>query len=475
MRKILLSVTLFFSLCCVANATNLLEVYQQALSSDTIFQQAVAQRLANRENLPINIANLLPNIGVTVTPNVNKHALSGPGNLGIGSYSNRGYQLNATVTQTLFNFAQFASVAGASAAAKQADATLNAAAQSLILRVSNAYFAVLQDEDNLRYARGNRTAYSRQLDQINQQFKVGLKTITDVYTAQASYDSSLASYIAAETQLANDKENLRVITGMTYPALAKLSNRFPLISPRPANMELWVDTANKQNWSIKASEYANDVALQNIKQQFAGHLPTLSAEGIYNITNNRNTGGSGPVGALLQPSGAATSHNRTLQLNLSVPVFAGGQVIAQTHQAQFNYQVTSQQLEQTVRNTVNTTRQSYLNVIASISKIDADKQAVKSFVSSLDGMEESYRVGTVTLVDVLNQQEKLLQAQQQYAADRYAYVNNLLTLKQSAGTLSPDDIAAINSWLIEGNVNDDFNHSKVLHTYKKSKHKKLLT
>lgn len=446
MRNVFLFLTLFFGICLSANAANLLEVYQQALTSDPIFQQAIAQRFANQEAVPISFANLLPNIGVTMQPSVNKTAASGPATT-TGSYSNRQFLLNATVTQTIFDFAQFANLASAKAFSKQADATLNAAAQSLIIRVASAYFAVLQDEDTLRYAAANKAAYAKQLDQINQQYKVGLKTITDVYTARASYEASSASYIATETQLANDKENLRAITGCMYPSLAKLSERFPLISPKPANIELWVDTATKQNWSIKSAQYANEVAMQNIKQQFAGHLPVLSAEGIYNITTTDNTGGTGPDGRFFVPAGSAQSHNRTVALNLSVPVFQGGQVVAQTRQAQYTYQVTSQQLEQTFRSIISTTRQSYLGVIAGISQIKADSEAVKSSQSSYEGLEAQYRVGTATLVDVLNQQQKTFQAQKQYAADRYAYVNNLLALKQAAGTLNPNDVAAINSWL----------------------------
>lgn len=65
-------------------------------------------------------------------------------------------------------------------------------------------------------------------------------------------------------------------------------------------------------------------------------------------------------------------------------------------------------------------------------------------------MEAGYRVGTEVLVNVLNQQEQVLINQKQYADDRYAYVINLLTLKQASGTLCPDDIASINSWLYDG-------------------------
>lgn len=450
MRNVVLSLGLFLIIgISTAHAANLVDVYQEAAISDPVFQQAVNQRLSDNEAVPISFANLLPNIGVQVSPTVTKSAFSGPGSNFLGSFSQRGYTLYATATQTIFNFAQFSNLSGAKASAKQADATFNYATQSLITRVASAYFAVLQDEDNLRYAAANKKTYERQLDQVTQQYKVGLKTITDVYTARAGYDSSSASYIATETQLANDKENLRAITGNLYPSLAKLSEAFPLISPQPADIDAWVTTATKQNWSVKSSQYALEVAMQKIKQQFAGHLPTLNAEGIYNIAYTRNTGSSNP---LFYPPGSNQGHIRTFELNLNVPVFAGGQVIAQTKQAQYNYQVSSQKLEQSMRSAINTTRQSYMGVIAGISKIHADKQAIISTRSSYEGLKAQYGVGTATLVDVLSLQQKLLQAYQQYSADRYAYVNNLLALKQAAGTLSPDDVYAINAWLRDGDI-----------------------
>src|SRR5262249_754868 len=101
------------------------------------------------------------------------------------------------------------------------------------------------------------------------------------------------------------------------------------------------------------------------------------------------------------------------------------------------------------RDTINTTRKNYLNVISGISQVNADLQAIKSNISSVRGMEASYRVGTETLVNVLNQREKLYKAQTQYASDRYSFIENVLTLKEAAGTLSFGDLIALNGWLIE--------------------------
>lgn len=455
MKKFLLFVCLTCSFN-VVQAANLLEVFQQAQSSDPIFQQAVSQRLSTKQGVPISVAGLLPNIFLTANPSVSRTGVAGSnfektsptssGFINPRNNTQRAYSLTLTVNQTIFDFAQFSTVAGQVALSKGADATLNAALQDLMVRVASAYFAILLDEDTVRFNEATKIAFAKQLDQNLQQYKVGLKTLTDVYTAQASYDTAVANYIAAQTTLANDKENLRVLTGIHYDHLASLSENFPLISPQPTHMETWVKTSLEQNWSIKASRYNTENARQIIKQQFAGHLPTIDFQGTLNRSYDFNIN-SGPVFNERPGPGTATSREAALLIN--VPIFSGGGAVAHTNRAVYDYQVAQQQTEQTMRDTLNSTRQSYQNIVAGISKVAADKQAIKSTISSLEGLKEGYRVGTQTLVDVLNQQQKVLEAQTNYATDRYAFVNNILLLKQAAGTLCYDDLRAINTWLIE--------------------------
>ena len=447
MKKFLLCV---ITLICyqTAHATDLLEVYQQALTADPIYQQAVSQRLATKEGVPMTLSALLPNLALYFNPGVTRSGFAGANVVTDSSPRNntlKSYTLSLTLTQTVFNFTQYMNLASALAISSGADAILNSALQNLMIRVSSAYFAVLQDEDTLSFSEATMLAFKQQLDQVKQEFQVGVKTITNVYTAQASYDSAYAGYIAAQTKLSNDKENLRVITGKYYSHLAPLSENFPLVSPNPQNPEEWVNTSLQQNWQIKAAQTVVDSARQNVRAQFGGHLPTISLQAAANkyYTENNNSYKQ----ALNERDGPSKQSDRTVQINMTLPLFSGGAVIAQTNQAVYNYEIAQQQLEQAQRNTVNATRQSYFGVTLGMSQVKADREAVKSTISSLEGMEESYNVGSENLVNVLNQQQKVFEAQTQYAADRYAFVNSYLTLKQAAGTLGFDDLRAINAWL----------------------------
>ncbi len=453
MKRLLLFLTAWL-MCHSVFAADLVEVYQQALYSDPIYQQAIAQRLSTQEGVPINASALLPNVFAQINPTVTRSAFAGNNYdtnvagvpLSPRNNTNLFYDLSLNVTQTVFDYAKFANLSTALANSKGADASLNAALQNLMVRTANAYFAILRDEENLSYSEASKLAYANQLDQIRQQYEVGLKTITDVYTAQASYDSAVAISLAAENAVDKDKENLRVITGKYYNKLAALGEDFPLLHPQPDNIDTWTKTAQRQNWSIKAAQYAIDAARYVIRQQFAGHLPTVALQGVLDKQYSKDINGYNSIN---QPTGTGTVTDRAITVNVNLPLFASGGVIASTRQAEYNYQISQQQSEQTIRETINSTRQSFLSILSGISQIKADRETIKSTISSLEGLEASYQVGTETLVNVLSQQQKVFQAQVAYATDRYAYVNNLLILKQGAGTLSFGDLRAINAWLSE--------------------------
>ena len=134
-------------------------------------------------------------------------------------------------------------------------------------------------------------------------------------------------------------------------------------------------------------------------------------------------------------------------LSFSLPLYQGGTVSSQVKQAQYAFVSASEQLESAHRSTVQTVRSSFNNINASISSIDAYKQAVVSAQSSLDAMEAGYQVGTRTIVDVLDATTTLYNAKQQLSDARYDYLINQLNIKSALGTLNEQDLQALNASL----------------------------
>lgn len=427
-------------------ATDLMDIYQQALESDPIFKNAYDTYMANAEAVPQARAALLPQLNINGQLSRNLlHLNDGIFTISDDYYNATNWQI--TASQALFNYKSWAKVRQAKAYVKAAQATFNDAAQDLMLRTAKAYFDVLYAQDTLDFARAKKRANKRQYEQAQQRFNVGLDAVTSVYEAKAAYDQSVATVIAAKNNKTNQYENLRKLTNHVYEMLAPLRNsRIPLAKPEPNNADTWVDTGLKQNYKLFAAKFNMEVSRENMKALSAGNWPTISLQGNKTQTHNE-------VNAFNNPILPRNQTQANVALALNFPVFQGGLVRSQTRQAQHNFQASSEQMEQAYRNVVVNSRIAFNTIKDGISKVKADRQTVISQQNSLESTEAQFEVGTRTMVDVTNAQQRLFEAQQQLANDQYNLINAVLTLKYLAGSLNVNDLELVNSWLATTRVN----------------------
>ena len=80
-------------------------------------------------------------------------------------------------------------------------------------------------------------------------------------------------------------------------------------------------------------------------------------------------------------------------------------------------------------------------------RVKARKQAITSAESALGATQAGYEVGTRNIVDVLAAQRSVFQAKRNYANAKYDYILAMMSLKEVAGQLSPDDIYQLDAWL----------------------------
>lgn len=446
MKKIVFLFGIFFICCTQLFAeSDLINVFQLAIVNDPIYQQSISESLIYCEDVGINRASLLPNLSFKARPQQDKLHFTGSAvRTQILPPANdvRSLDMKLTLSQPIFNFAQWSHLKSATIIARQANAQLNASLQDLMLRVAKAYFTILLDEENLDYNRANKETLEKQLFQAKKLLKVGSTTKIDLYTAESAYGTAKSDYTMAETQLATDRLFLSTITGVEIEGLARLNDHFPIITPQPCDIQAWSMKSKEQNWTIRANIFSVEAAKEAIKEQFAGHFPTLDAQVTYDVFTNNSTASS-----ILYSAGATKARDLNGFLSLNVPIFSGGAVVSQTNRAKYQYKLALQKLEASIRDTLFTAQQSYLMIMATTQKMDEDKITIKSATSSLKGLQERYKIGEATLIDVLNQQDKLFKAQLQYAIDRKNYIINLLTLKKAAGILSAHDLETINQWL----------------------------
>ncbi len=410
-------------------AENLAEIYNQAKENDPQLLSVAAQRDAAFEAVTSSRSALLPQINLTAGYNINR--------------SNRDSRdsdiLSAGVgfSQELYQRSSWVSLDTAEKKARQADSQYAATQQGLILRVAKAYFEVLRAQDNLEFVRAEKAAVGRQLEQTKQRFEVGLSAITDVHDAQAQYDGVLADEVLAENSLTNSYEALREITGQEYSKLAVLDTKRFAASRTTESSEALIEKAQQQNLSLLAARISQDVARDNISLASSGHLPSLTLDGGYNYADNRNSNASTP----------SDYNDFKIGVNLSVPLYTGGNTTSLTKQAEFAYVASSQDLEAAYRSVVKDVRAYNNNINASIGALRAYEQAVISAKSALEATEAGFDVGTRTIVDVLDATRRLYDANKNLSNARYDYILSVLQLRQAIGTLSEQDVMDVNAGL----------------------------
>ncbi|GAB3787484.1 TolC family outer membrane protein [Dyella agri] len=442
--------TLALTLAAVSlpsHGEDLLDAYRQARANDPVLAQADATRLATGEGVNQARALLLPQIngslGLSQTTGGGNERVQDPNNpnqfINTSSFGHsRTRNLSANLSQTVFDFSKYASLKAAHSSANAQDDTYQAALQNLFVRVSNAYFTVLTDEDQLTFAKANEDAYKRQYEQSDQRYKVGLSAITDVYQAKSYYEGAKAQTIAAQNTLDNDREALSQITGQPTGSLKKLRDDLPMGAPDPSDPDAWVKQALANNPALLAQEQNVQAAEHNVTAARAGHLPTITA----NVSYGKSS--SWYENAAIHSN---TPSSTTIGLTLNVPIFSGGLTQSQVRQSIYNRDAAQDSMEIERRQVKASTLNYYRSVLAGVSQVLSGKAAVDSAQKALDATRAGFEVGTQTMVNVLLAIQTLTQAESSYSQARHQLVLNRLLLKQSAGTASLSDLQDINALL----------------------------
>ncbi|MFT5298866.1 MAG: outer membrane protein, partial [Colwellia sp.] len=243
----------------LVNAEDLLSVYKQAQKNDPTVLKSKALYNASKEDIVQARSVLLPSFNASAGFDKNNNERNG------SKSESEQTSYGITLSMDLYKHSSWLRLDNAKKSAHQSDVSYQAAKQDLIVRVTTAYFDVLSAKDDLDFAKAEKAAIERQLEQTKQRYSVGLTAVTDVHEAQAQYDNAVTSEIRAENSVFTAEEALRVITNI-YPRDLNVLNteRFSTSRPVPDSANEWQQTAEAKNLELIAQKIAVDIAKENI-------------------------------------------------------------------------------------------------------------------------------------------------------------------------------------------------------------------
>ena len=292
-----------------------------------------------------------------------------------------------------------------------------------------------------------RTLHYQQLMQREMQFRdnsnkfnkgltLGSSPLQTSWNHRQLYDSSTVNVIESEGAQSSAFEPLLRLTGRSLTAVSALAEDFPVKYPDPQNENAWVDTAFQNNYSLIAARARLRGAERGLQIAKSGHYPTIDGQvaWTHNVSGSSNFLGN-------------KIDQRSLSLNLKSPSSRVGELDQALKQAGYNLEAARQNLDLVERQVAEATRILYTAVNTDVARVRARLRGIESSQSALDATQTGYEVGTRNIVDVLNAQQSLYLSQFQYAKARYTYVIDTLLLKQSVGTLNPEDLYALSRFL----------------------------
>lgn len=419
---------------------DMLQAYDTALTQDATVRAAQAAANAGRERLPQARSQLLPNLqfgGSRFDNNLNR---SQPNNLGVPTTFKDTYiSDNETLTlrQPLFRKQLWDAYEQAKYLVDDVNAVLERELKNLGVRVSAAYLDALLARDHLDLVLSQKTFMTAALDIARKALAAGSGTRTDIDEAQAKLDMTQAQELQARQNLDFTKRQLEVLISRPVDKLEPLNvTKMVLLHPVPALLDDWIQRAEDANPEIISLRARLEAARLEVKKAEGGHYPTVDAvaQYIYSSSENVNT-----------PNSSYT--NKTIGVQVVVPLFSGGYVSSTVRQALAQQQQAEEVLEATRRDLGVRVHKEFRGVTEGVPRIKALEQAVRSAEQLLISSRKAYQAGSRTLADVLNAEQQRQLTLRDLAQARYEYLAARIRLLALSGAGVREGIEETNTWL----------------------------
>lgn len=376
-----------------------------------------AQLRATDENVAQAMSGYRPQINATGDINY-QNTDTRPDTTSEGELKPRGYTIQ--MVQPIFSgFRTYNAVNEQEANVRAGREILRGTEQDVLLEAVTAYMDVLRDQAIVRLRENNVNVLAKELKATEDRFAVGEVTRTDVAQAQARRSASVSALDAARANLKTSRASYERVVG-TEPG--------PLVEPRnferllPSNLQQAVSVGTQEAPSVAAALYREQSARYAVDRIRGELLPEVQIEATYTDRFE---------------SSRFVDETQVSQITgrLNVPIYEGGEVYSRVRQAKHIQVGRLQEIEQARSEAEAQVIAAWAQVQAARAQTESDRAQVEANRIALTGVREEERVGQRTLIDVLNQEVELLNAQVSLETTRRNHVVATYTLLAACGKL----------------------------------------
>lgn len=408
-----------------AGNVTLQETLERIYMQNTELDAARAGLRAEDENVSQANADWRPSLSVEGTQRqtlrypIGSSRISGPRTRG----SDTSY--TAFITQNIYKGgATVATIGRAESNVLSGRANLFVTEQDTLLRGVQSHTSILANEAIVNYRKRSVEFYKKNLERSQARYEVGEGSRTDVEASRGNYEGEKAKLSEAIGDLESDKARYLRQVGSPPGRLAPAN----LMVELPNVYEEALEVAKVQNPAIIAARYALEAAEYSVNVEIAGLLPTVDVEG--NVGNDRQG-----------TDGVHRKHTNLAALaTVSIPIYRQGIPSSRIRQA---YQLVARSKVDLVgaqREVVQNVKIAWDDLIAARDAVKGFMAQVKAQELAVEGAYEEVNVGTKTVIDVLQLEETLIEAQINLATAQKELVDVGYRVLQAMGRLTARDM-----------------------------------
>ncbi len=368
------------------------------------------------------LSDLLPNISASVTEDVQTTSLAALGfrlpgfPRVIGPFNF--LDARANLSQNLFNWTAIERERAATENVKAAQASYKDARELVVLAVGNSYLQALAGAARVETAQAQVTTAQALYGKASDQQKAGITPAIDALRAQVQLQTRQQQAIVARNNFAKQKLSLARIIGLPTGQEFVLTEKAPYQPLTTVSLEENLKRAYANRSDYQSLEARVRAAELSRRAASAEHLPTLGVAANY-----------GDIGI------SPFQSNGTYQIagTLNIPIFAGGRAHSSVLQAEAVLRQDRAQLDNLRGQIDYEVRTAMLDLSAAAEQVEVAQSSLDLAQQTLTQAQDRFAAGVTDNLEVIQAQEALAGANENYIASLYAHNVAKVELARSIG------------------------------------------
>lgn len=334
----------------------------------------------------------------------------------------------ATVNQALFDQKVFIGLKAAKSTRKFYVLNAQLTNEQIIANVATAYYNVFIQEENLRTLEASYNNTEKVRNIIKSLVDNGLAKQIDLDRTNVQLTNIASNKQRVINGVELSKNALKFYMGVPMETAIVLEEKS--IEPKPELIETLANMDNRSE--VKVLEKQKELLQYNKKATQAALYPTVGLQGQYGWygmgTKFPLTNGTS--------NGVNWSDFASVGLNVNIPIFTGGATKARIQQAEIDIQ----DVEQDIENTKQSLNLDYKNSVTNIENALINLNSMKDNVDLAEKVQKNtqsnYQYGLANLTELLDSENALTQARQNYANALLDYKQAEIQLIKAKGELN---------------------------------------